>query len=164
MIYWVATQVHQWVPIGLSYLIGFDAPSFLKWGSGNVPSDFNEHKISYMIKAGVYFLLSTMLWVVVIIPARVVLVRVQASLLPEDEDPIIPFDRSFDGKVEPAVVGGLGYATVANAWSTFSKAAWRRVVILYAKIFGVVTATMILSWAMIIPTALLLLSFGSKST
>lgn len=163
VIYWVATQVHQWVPILLSGLIGFDAPSF-SWGSGNLPDDFSEHKISYMIKAGVYFLLSTMLWVVVIIPARVVLVRVQASLLPEDEDPIIPFDRSFDGKVEPAVVGGLGYATVANAWSTFSKAAWRRVIILYAKIFGVIVATMIFSWAILIPTGLLLMKFGAKST
>ncbi|KAM0458203.1 hypothetical protein ACHAPV_001578 [Trichoderma viride] len=163
VIYWVATQVHQWVPILLSGLIGFDAPSF-RWGSGSVPDDFSEHKIAYMIKAGVYFLLSTMLWVVVIIPARVVLVRVQASLLPEDEDPIIPFDRSFDGKVEPAVVGGLGYATVATAWSTFSKAAWRRVVILYAKIFGVVVATMVFSWAILIPTGLLLMKFGSEST
>ncbi|KAL7922351.1 hypothetical protein ACQKWADRAFT_293220 [Trichoderma austrokoningii] len=164
VIYWVATQVHYWIPILLSELIGFDAPSLRRWGSGNVPDGFSEHKISYMIKAGVYFLLSTMLWVVVIIPARVVLVRVQASLLPEDEDPIIPFDRSFDGKVEPAVVGGLGYATVANAWSTFSKAAWRRVVILYAKIFGVIVATTVFSWAILIPTGLLLLNFGAKST
>ncbi|KAM0261669.1 hypothetical protein ACHAQJ_002121 [Trichoderma viride] len=164
VIYWAATQVHKWVPILLAGLIGFDAPSLSNMQSGGFHDALRDGDISYLIKAVVYILLSTMLYTVVIIPARVVLVRIQASLLPEDEDAIIPFDRSFDGKVEPAVVGGRGYATVANAWSTFSKTAWRRVVILYAKIMGVFAAVTVFTWALLIPTGLLIVKAGSKST
>jgi hypothetical protein len=162
VVYWAATQVHKWVPTLLANVIGFDAPNFSNMTPGS--DALRNGDISYIIKAVVYILLSTMLYIVVIIPARVVLVRVQASLLPEDEDAIIPFDRSFDGKVEPAVVGGLGYATVAQAWSTFSRTAWRRVVILYAKIMGVLVAVTLFSWALLIPTGLLLVHAGSKST
>lgn len=68
-----------------------------------------------------------------IIPAYVTLVRVQASLLPDEQDTVIPFDRTFQGKVEPAIVGGTGYISLRDAWSTFSKAAWQRLLILYVK-------------------------------
>ncbi|KAL7916068.1 hypothetical protein GGI35DRAFT_17712 [Trichoderma velutinum] len=165
VIYWAATQVHKWVPYLLAVLIGFDAPTLdnLKKSSG-ASDALRDGDISYLIKATVYILLSTILYVVVIIPARVVVVRIQASLLPEDEDPIIPFDRSFDGKVEPAVVGGLGYATITDAWSTFSKAAWRRVVILYAKIVAIFAFVSLLSWVIIIPTCLAIMKAGTKST
>ncbi|KAL7950287.1 hypothetical protein V8C42DRAFT_194856 [Trichoderma barbatum] len=164
VIYWAATQVHKWVPALLAGLIGFDAPSLDNLTSGRGSEALRDGDISYMIKVTVFVLLSTMLYVVVIIPARVVVVRIQASLLPEDEDPIIPFDRSFDGKVEPAVVGGLGYATIADAWSTFSKAAWRRVVILYAKIMAIFVAVSLLSWIIVLPTCLAILKAGTKST
>ncbi|KAM0431952.1 hypothetical protein ACHAPT_005207 [Fusarium lateritium] len=79
-----------------------------------------------------------------LIPAWVVLFRIQASLLPPDQDTIVPFDRSFNGRVEPAVVGGQGYATLADAWSSFSKAAWRRIIMLNVKIVGVSIATGVL--------------------
>ncbi|UKZ73944.1 hypothetical protein TrVFT333_001598 [Trichoderma virens FT-333] len=164
VIYWAATQVHKWVPYLLAVLIGFDAPTMDNLKSGGANDALRDGDISYLIKATVYILLSTMLYVVVIIPARVVVVRIQASLLPEDEDPIIPFDRSFDGKVEPAVVGGLGYATISDAWSTFSKAAWRRVVILYVKIVGIFAFVSLLSWAILLPTCLAIIKAGSKST
>ncbi|RFU78759.1 ubiquitin conjugating enzyme [Trichoderma arundinaceum] len=164
VIYWAATQLHQWIPLLLSRLIGFDAPTLSNLKSGSASDALRDGDISYLFKATAFVLLSTVLYVVVIIPARVVLVRIQASLLPEDEDPIIPFDRSFDGKVEPAVVGGLGYATVADAWSTFSKAAWRRVVILYAKILSIFVGVTVLSWAILLPTALAIMKAGTKST
>ncbi|KAL7938152.1 hypothetical protein V8C35DRAFT_291079 [Trichoderma chlorosporum] len=163
VIYWGATQVHKWVPYLLAVLIGFDAPTIDGLKSGGANDALREGDVSYLIKSSVYVLLSTLLYVVVIIPARVVVVRIQASLLPEDEDPIIPFDRSFDGKVTPAVVGGLGYATVSDAWSTFSKAAWRRVVILYAKIVAIFALVTLLTVALLLPTGIALAKGGSKS-
>ncbi|KAH6607493.1 ubiquitin conjugating enzyme [Trichoderma cornu-damae] len=162
--YWAATQLHRWIPLLLAGLIGFKAPTLSNLTSGGASDALRDGDISYLIKATVYILLSTMLYIVVIIPARVVLIRIQASLLPEDEDAIIPFDRSFEGKIEPAVVGGLGYATVADAWSTFSKAAWRRVVILYAKIMAIFVAVTLLSWAFLFPTCLAIIKAGTKSS
>lgn len=164
VIYWAATQVHQWVPVLLSGLIGFQAPTLSNLTGGGASDALRDGDITYLIKVTAYIILSTMLYIVVIIPARVVLVRVQASLLPEDEDPIIPFDRSFDGKVEPAVVGGRGYATIDAAWSTFSKAAWRRVVILYAKIMAIFVGVTLLSWAILLPTCLAIMKAGAKSS
>lgn len=50
----------------------------------------------------------------VLIPASVTLTRVQASLLAETEESIIPFDRTFGGRVdENGVLGTL------DAWRTF---------------------------------------------
>ncbi|SCO01702.1 uncharacterized protein FFB20_11468 [Fusarium fujikuroi] len=97
------------------------------------------------------------------IPAYVVLVRVQASLLPADADTIIPFDRSFNGRIEPVVVGGLGYATVRDAWSSFSKSAWRRIVMLSVKIVAVTFAALCVIFAVIIPQVILLAAMGTDN-
>ena len=85
-------------------------------------------------KGPVLFVVALVLTMVITVPAHVILVRVQASLLPMDRNTIIPFDRTFGGKVEPAIVGGLGYATISDAWSTLSVGAWRRLYTLYAKV------------------------------
>jgi hypothetical protein len=61
-------------------------------------------------------------------PANVIFVRVAASTLPAEDDAIIPFDRSFGGKVAPEVVGG-GVLSIADAWKTMDRDGWKR----YAK-------------------------------
>ncbi|KAH6895516.1 hypothetical protein B0T10DRAFT_455766 [Thelonectria olida] len=101
-------------------------------------------------------LVSLTIHVFVIIPAYVTLVRVQASLLPDDQETIIPFDRSFQGKVEPAVIGGTGYISMRDAWATFSNAAWRRLLILYAQIFAIGCAVTFLVVALMVPQFFLL--------
>jgi hypothetical protein len=92
-------------------------------------------------KGPLLFVVALVLTMVITVPAHVILVRVQASLLPIDRNTIIPFDRTFGGKVEPAVVGGLGYATISDAWSTLSVGTWRRLYTLYAKVLLVNVAT-----------------------
>ncbi|GIK07792.1 hypothetical protein Aspvir_003461 [Aspergillus viridinutans] len=47
------------------------------------------------------------------------LLRVLAiNALPTD-DPIVPFDRHFGGKVKPEIVGGSGKLSLRDAWTTF---------------------------------------------
>ena len=53
------------------------------------------------------------------LPARAVFARVAASMLPEEDDPIVPFDRTFGGNVRPESVGGSGKLGLADAWITF---------------------------------------------
>jgi tetrahydromethanopterin S-methyltransferase subunit F len=65
-------------------------------------------------------------------PARVIFVRVAASMLPEDDETIVPFDRSFGGKVSPAITGGSGKIGLMDAWTTFDWAARVR----FAKVVG----------------------------
>ncbi|KAK4165205.1 hypothetical protein QBC43DRAFT_351554 [Cladorrhinum sp. PSN259] len=81
--------------------------------------------------------LGVLLSVAVVVPAETALLRVQASLLPEDEDTIVPFDRSFGGRVEPRIVTGKGFPGVKAALATVSRASWRRIVGQQIKIFGV---------------------------
>ncbi|KAF2196612.1 hypothetical protein GQ43DRAFT_404732 [Delitschia confertaspora ATCC 74209] len=78
----------------------------------------------------------------IVLPAIVTLIRVEASLLPEDEDTIVPFDRSFNGKVVPQVLGGTGAVGFVEAWRSFNWEARRRLLKLYAKITLIMTAIM----------------------
>jgi hypothetical protein len=69
---------------------------------------------------------------IISIPARVIFIRVAASMLPEEDETIVPFDRSFGGKVHPQIVGGSGHIGLLDAWTTFDWAARVR----FAKVLG----------------------------
>ncbi|MCJ1284662.1 hypothetical protein MMC26_003997 [Xylographa opegraphella] len=72
--------------------------------------------------------------VFVIIPTHVALKRVQASLLPEDDESIVPFDRTFNGKVVPEILGGSGRVGMAEAWKSFDWNGRVRLFKVYAKV------------------------------
>lgn len=71
------------------------------------------------------------------IPARAVFVRVAASMLPEEDEAIIPFDRSFGGKVVPSILGGSGKLGIVDAWRTFDRAALFRYLKVLGKVFAI---------------------------
>ena len=77
----------------------------------------------------------------IVFPAWVTLTRVQASLLPEEDDTIVPFDKTFGGRVQPTVTGGSGRVSMLDAWKTFEWAARIRLVKLYIKIFAIQIVT-----------------------
>ncbi|KUJ17240.1 uncharacterized protein LY89DRAFT_685152 [Mollisia scopiformis] len=72
----------------------------------------------------------------IVIPAKVTLVRVQASLLPDTDESSVPFDRSFGGKVVPEIVGGSGVIGMLDAWKTFDWASRIRLIKAYLKVFA----------------------------
>ncbi|KAJ6016155.1 hypothetical protein N7540_010746, partial [Penicillium herquei] len=78
------------------------------------------------------------------IPARVIFIRVAASMLPEEEETIVPFDRSFGGKVQPAIVGGSGKIGLLEAWSTFDWASRVRLFKVIGKTFAMEVAVCVL--------------------
>ncbi|CAK7221901.1 hypothetical protein SCUCBS95973_004658 [Sporothrix curviconia] len=106
-------------------------------------------------KTIVVFIVAISLVFTLTLPANVILIRVQASLLPPDEDTIVPFDRSFNGTVEPAVVGGRSYVTIKDALRTFSRASWKRVIILYIKLHVLSILVNVLYVAAVVPLVLL---------
>ena len=113
-------------------------------------------------KAVVVFIVMAALRVFLAIPAHVVLTRVQASLLPEEDETIVAFDRSFRGRVEPAVVGGKGYVSPLDAWRTFSRASWVRLVKLYAKLFAVGLAVTFAWTLVVVPELLVMFRYAKK--
>ncbi|KAJ5220545.1 hypothetical protein N7468_009749 [Penicillium chermesinum] len=68
--------------------------------------------------------------------AAVVFVRVAASMLPEEDETIVPFDRSFGGKVNPEIVGGSGKIGLVDAWTTFDWPARVRLAKVIGKTFA----------------------------
>lgn len=122
VLHWLATEAALWVIKLTAWGLGV---SFSELSNQDIPGLQWKGPVIFLVGIGATLLT---------IPARVILVRVQASLLPHGEDTIIPFDRTFAGKVEPAVVSGKGYATISDVWSSFSPAAWRRLIVIYAKV------------------------------
>ncbi|RFU27039.1 hypothetical protein B7463_g9310, partial [Scytalidium lignicola] len=99
--------------------------------------------------------LSFVLWIVLVIPAKVSLTRVQSSLLADEYEPIVPFDRSFGGKVIPAIVGGSGVLGMKDAWKTFDRNSRVRLLKAYIKVAAIEIALTLLFSGAAIATAVL---------
>jgi hypothetical protein len=145
---WAARSVAQFVPLVVAHAMGVPV---MERPGGNQPVPPNIPRDLAWKVALVVIPVSLALNLLFVIPSTVVLVRVQASLLPPEEDAVIPFDRSYGGTVEPAVVGGKGYVTIKNALKTFKRSSWIRLYVLYIKIFVVSLVLHALLFAVIIP-------------
>lgn len=104
------------------------------------PDDFanttNAQRWIMAMKSFSVLALTIALAFLVVIPANVTLIRVQASLLPDEVESIVPFDRSFGGKVIPEIVGGSGVISMLDAWKTFDWNARVRLIKAYAKVLA----------------------------
>ena len=92
------------------------------------------------------------------VPANVILFRCQASLLPEGEQTIVPFDRTF----QLESVRDRGHASMAEAWRTFSGAAWKRLVALYVKVTAVTIVTELGIAALVVAQIVLFSALNQK--
>jgi hypothetical protein len=156
-LFWLASEVARWLPALLAHAISLDLPTFQDGGeSPNLPE--KEHLAVFFSKTAAVWITTVICSVFIVIPAHVILTRVQASLISPDEDAVIPFDASFEGRIEPAIVGGRGYATMTDAWATYSKAAWFRLVFLYVKVTLVTIAlNFIAALVFVVPSVILVL-------
>lgn len=125
---WLATVVHE-----LASRVAFVAPMAMFFALGL--SDPGAQGVGALFGKSVAVLaVALVLGVAIVIPANVALSRVQASMLPDEDETIVPFDRAFGGQVEPAIVGGSGAISFMDAWRTFDRPARARVVKLCFKI------------------------------
>ncbi len=108
-------------------------------------ADLNDAERNMVILKGLaVVLLGLLSAVAIVIPATVSLTRVQASLLPDEVETIVPFDRSFGGKVIPAIVGGSGAIGMLEAWKTFDWNSRVRLLKLYGRVILMETAVILL--------------------
>lgn len=149
--YWVATQITTLLPVLLGRAFGLG-----QWDPRH-PTSVPEYSGHAVWQSFLVILVTVASAVLLVIPAQVILVRVQASLLPADADTIVPFDRSFGGKVEPEVVTGRGYVDFQTAWITFERASWHRLYKLLAKILAVTFVMYALVLAIVVPEFVLML-------
>jgi len=73
--------------------------------------------------------------IAIVVPASVCLTRIQASLLPEDQETIVPFDRSF-GRLIPKAAWGSSAIDMLDAWKSFDWNSRIRLLKLYAKVIA----------------------------
>lgn len=147
LIYWVTFEITRWTPTVLGLVFDCQGPTLVEGKDGL----HWQTRDGDAWKSIVILLIAAFVELAIVIPSKMVLFRIQASLLPEDDDPIVPFDRSFQGQVDPAVVDGKGYATLAVAWSSVTRSAWRRIIILHAKIFAITFAVTTVFSLILIP-------------
>jgi hypothetical protein len=152
---WVAQIASAGIPMVIAAAFG------LEFWSPSDPNNVPVYDKHAAWKGSVVALVAILLNFLVLVPSQVVLVRVQASLLPPDEDTIVPFDRSFEGRVEPAVVGGKGHVTLRDAFATFSRSSWIRLYVLYAKVFAISVVAHMLLMAVVVPEVLLMARKGN---
>jgi hypothetical protein len=96
----------------------------------------NDERMTVALKLLAVSLLGLFSAVAIVVPATVALTRVQASLLPDEVETIVPFDRSFGGRVVPAIVGGSGVVSMLEAWKTFDWNARVGLLKLYVKVMA----------------------------
>ncbi|KAI1746675.1 ubiquitin carrier protein [Xylaria castorea] len=156
LLYVFATELATYLPAGLAVLLNMSM-----WNPRE-PNTLPQYNKDDAWKGILVLLAGLAVQVFFVIPTQVVLTRVQASFLPEDNDTIVPFDRSFGGKVVPAIVGGKGYINMIDAWKSFSRASWIRLVKLYVKIFFIVVALSVAWVAVLIPEYILIANNSRK--
>lgn len=132
----VAQQVTVIMPIAVAFALG------LPQQMHNQEFDFMKRDISGAEAAYYAFaLLSIPLTAIfvalaILLPASVTLTRVEAALLPEDQETIVPFDRSVVfGEFDVQTRKGRRSIFV-EAWKSFEPAARLRLIKLYAKMFS----------------------------
>lgn len=131
---WFGNSAVIVAPLLLSSALGLklDEP----WFGDDGKSPFRDPSGSAAWKSLVVLFVIISLTFFVAVPANILLVRIQSSLLPPDEETVVPFDRSFGGKLEPPVVG-KGFITLRDALQTFPRSSWIRVYKLYAKVIAI---------------------------
>ena len=131
----IAEQLTILIPVGMAVVFGFH-----EMNHKAAKELSSSEKQVLILKAFSIFAVSIFMALFVVIPANVALTRVQASLLSDDQETIVPFDRSFSGKVVPEIVGGTGVVGVRDALTTFDFSSRLRLIKAYVKVFFMQTA------------------------
>ncbi|PLB50796.1 cytochrome P450 [Aspergillus steynii IBT 23096] len=102
-------------------------------------------------------ILSLLVFPLVTFPARAIFIRVAASMLPEEDEPIVPFGRRFGGK---SLAGG-GQLSIRDAWTSFEWAARVRFVKTILKAVAI-EAALFVAMILLILGGLGIMSFASS--
>ncbi|KAI9737555.1 MAG: hypothetical protein M1834_009710 [Cirrosporium novae-zelandiae] len=139
---WAAsTQLTVGLPMVLGKLFGFHELCQRKESLAELtPSELRV----LFIQVSLVFLVFIGTAVAILVPATVTMRRVHASMLPEEDEPIVSFDRTFDGKVIPEILGGSGKVDMLEAWKSFDMSSRIRLLKTYGKVFAIQLALSIL--------------------
>jgi len=130
--------VSLYIMSGFAVLLGLDRinPERVQLYSG---ADF----CWLLSRFAIMFVLALSCTLFICLPAMVTQIRVEASILPEEQDTIVPFDRTFNGKVVAKILGGTGSIGFMDAWRSFNWEARIRLIKVYVKAFFIITGMLV---------------------
>lgn len=141
-----------WRPLLLCQVADFAVwkvlPRPLRWAAGFYMASYEPAQgifTSDNILRSLFWLIVHAAYLLTSLPLYIACVRVQASLLPEEEETIVPFDRTFGTSGANGLRPGLlaearGPLTLREAWGSVTWAEVRRVVVMRAKFVAVEVA------------------------
>ncbi|KAI9660588.1 MAG: hypothetical protein M1821_009940 [Bathelium mastoideum] len=126
VVYAGAQQLTIGMPVVLACVLGVH-----KVRHGDLAQEFSSaEKTVFALKLVACAATMAFVAVAVLLPAAVTLTRMEASLLPEEEDAMVPFDRTFGTRVSE-----LGCVGFVDAWRTVDRVVRLRIVKVYAQLF-----------------------------
>ncbi|KAK3114496.1 hypothetical protein LTR53_007137 [Teratosphaeriaceae sp. CCFEE 6253] len=132
LVFAVAQQATFMLPIAVAFALGLP-----EINHEHVVASTQHENCSKMMLLGLRVLAvpATALFVAlaVLLPASVTLTRIEAMLLPEDEQTIVPFDKAAIAGDLDLTVRGSSKALFVQAWRSFDRSARLRLIKLYAK-------------------------------
>ncbi|KAL6897151.1 hypothetical protein GGI43DRAFT_424193 [Trichoderma evansii] len=137
VLHWAAVEFTGLFPSMVASSMSIDWPSFRPFVPDNTYSfrlDMALGDAVFYVKCAAVIFATVVGSVFLVVPSQVVLMRIQASLLPMEDSTVIPFDRSFKGLVQPGDKNGRDYATISDAWHSFTWDNWRGLITLSFKI------------------------------
>lgn len=140
----VASASCQISMILVGLLIAVLAHGAISHGDDKTPPHFANSFWVVIAKVLAVLALAFFLGFFVVLPNYAALTRIEATLLPDEEDTIVPFDRTFGGKVTPVVVGGSGFSYVKEVCRTFDSEARGRIMKLFFKGVAIGTAVIVI--------------------
>lgn len=133
-------HISMYLLVGVVKLLGFTK----KWDASKQWEPVScAEKIGNIARVLAVIVFAISCYLFLCLPAMVTLARVEASILPEDQDAIVPFDRTFGGKVVSKMMGGTGVVGFLDAWRSFNWEARRRLIKLFIKNFFILTGLVI---------------------
>lgn len=131
LVYAAAQQATHILPLGVGFALGVIGPGAheAREAAGECPKQLLLLTLSFLAVPLTYILVG----LAILFPASVTLTRIEATLLPEDMEPIVPFDKAaITGDIDVSVRGGCR-AIFVQAWRSFDRASRWRLVKLYVK-------------------------------
>ncbi|KAI1411752.1 hypothetical protein F5Y13DRAFT_54322 [Hypoxylon sp. FL1857] len=96
----------------------------VNWGPLGTYAHEDNSVPTFLLKSA----LALLIWIFVQIPLEVALTRVQASMLPKEDETIVPLDHALTLHKDE----GKEYVSLLDAWKSFSRGAWVRLMNVYA--------------------------------
>ena len=149
-IYAFAQQTAILLPVGL--LVWMDLENI----SREDTKKMSQHDRNMVALKSITVVIATIgMALVVALPAKVAMTRVQASFLAEDQETIVPFDRTFNGRASEhdGIIG------LVEAWKTFQPSSRMRLIKTYIKSFVIQVALAMFFFCILAAEVIMIVGF-----